>query len=90
MLCPLAVALFLLKLASYAQELDEVVDVLLPLLVGQDLLEHASIQRMRLSKNAGGFDVTPMLVPPAWRNQLDHERWKLWDSSRQPGVCRQN
>ena len=26
-------------------------------------LEHASVKRMRLSKNAGGFDATPMLLP---------------------------
>ena len=37
-------------LASHAQELDEIVDALLPLFAGQDRLEHASIRRMRLPK----------------------------------------
>ena len=34
-------------LASYAQELDEIVDALLPMFVGQDRLEHVSTKRMR-------------------------------------------
>ena len=38
-------------LASYAQELDEIVDALLPMFVGQDRREHASIERMGLPKN---------------------------------------
>ena len=45
-------------LASYAQELDEIVDALIPMFVGQDRLEHVSIKRMCLPRNAGGFDVT--------------------------------
>ena len=49
-------------LASSAQELDENVDALLPMFVGQDRLEHASIKRMSLPRNAGGFDVTPALL----------------------------
>ena len=49
-------------LTSYAQELDETVDALLPLFVEQDRLEHVSIKRMRLPRNAGGFDVTATLL----------------------------
>ena len=49
-------------LGSYAQEVDEIVDALLPLFVGQDPLEHVSIERMRLSRNAGGFDATSALL----------------------------
>ena len=45
-------------LASYAQELDEIVD-LFSLFVGQDWLESLTIKRMRLPRNAGGFDATP-------------------------------
>ena len=49
-------------LASYAQELDEIVETL-PLFVGQDRLEHVSIKRMRLPHIgtppiAGGLTVT--------------------------------
>ena len=33
--------------ASYEQELDETVDALMPMFVGQDQLEHVSIKRMR-------------------------------------------
>ena len=40
-------------LASYEQELDEIVEALLPLFVGQDRLEHATIKRMR-------FDTPPV------------------------------
>ena len=46
-------------LASYAQELDEIVEALFPLFVGQDQLE-SHTKRMRLPRIAGGFDVTPM------------------------------
>ena len=49
-------------LASYAQELDEILETLLPLFVGQDRLEHVSIKRMRLPRNAGGFDATSALL----------------------------
>ena len=50
-------------LASYAQELDEIVEVLFPLFVGQDQLESHTIKRMmRLPRIADGFDVTPMLL----------------------------
>ena len=49
-------------LASYAQELDEIVEALLPLLLGQDRLEHATIKRMRLPRNPGGFDATSALL----------------------------
>ena len=51
-------------LASHAQALDESVDALMPMFVGQDRLEHVSIKRMRLPRIAGGFDVTPMLRSP--------------------------
>ena len=43
-------------LASYAQELDEIVETLFPLFVGQDRLEPLTVKRMRLLGNAGGFD----------------------------------
>ena len=43
-------------MASYAQELDEIVEGLFPLFVGQDRLEHLTVQRKRLPRNAGGFD----------------------------------
>ena len=46
-------------LASYAQELDEIVEAVFPLSVGQDRLEHHTIKRMRLPS---GFDVTPVLL----------------------------
>ena len=49
-------------MASYAQELDEIVDKLLPLFAGQDRLEPISIKRMRLPRKSGGFDVTPMSI----------------------------
>ena len=49
-------------LASYAQELDETVDALMPMFVGQDRLEHVPIKRMRLPRYARGFDVTPTLL----------------------------
>ena len=49
-------------LASYAQELDKIVEALFPLFVGQDRLEPLTIKRMRLPRNAGGFDATPMLL----------------------------
>ena len=49
-------------LASYAQELHKIVDALLPLFVGQDRFEHATIKRMRLPRNAGGFDATSTLL----------------------------
>ena len=49
-------------LAWYAQELDEIVDALIPMFVGQDRQEHVSIKRMRLPRNAGGFDVAPVLL----------------------------
>ena len=45
------------SLASYAQELDEIVEALFPLFVGQDRLESHTIKRMRLPRIAGGFDV---------------------------------
>ena len=47
-------------MASYAQELDEIVAALLPLFACQDRLEHVSVKRMRLPRNFGGCDVTPM------------------------------
>ena len=49
-------------LASYAQELDEIVEALFPLFAGQDWLEPLTIKRMRLPRNAGGFDATPTLL----------------------------
>ena len=58
-------------LASYAQELDEIVETLLPLFVGQDRLQHVSIKRMRLPRYAGGFDATSALLrsPMAFLSQ---------------------
>ena len=41
-------------LASYAPELDEIVEALFPLFVGQDRLESHTILRMRLSRIVGG------------------------------------
>ena len=41
--------------ASYAQELDEIVDILLPLFAGQATLEPNSIRRMRPRKKCCGF-----------------------------------
>ena len=49
-------------MASYAQELDEIVDALLLLFAGQDRLEPLSIKRMRLPRKCGGFDVTRMYL----------------------------
>ena len=49
-------------LASYAQELDEIVEALFPLFEGQDWLESHTIKRMRLPRIASGFDVTPVLL----------------------------
>ena len=49
-------------MASYTQELDEIVDAFLPLFPGQDRLEPVSIKRMRLPRKCGGFDVTPMYL----------------------------
>ena len=43
--------------ASYAQELGEIFEALFPFFVGQDRLEPLTIKRMRLPRNAGGFDV---------------------------------
>ena len=90
-------------LASYAPELDEIVEALLPLFVGQDRLEHASIKRMRLPRNAGGFDATSTLLrspmpfwrntwqsSPAWQMPPEYERWKHWDSLKQPGTHRKD
>ena len=84
-------------LASYAQELDEIVEALLPLLLGQDRLEHATIKRMRLPRNPGGFDATSALlrspmaflaqylaIAPSVANTPEYERWKHWDSLKQP------
>ena len=59
----LTVALSRLKpWLHYAQELDEVVEALFPLFVGQDRLEPLTVKRMRLPRNAGGFDATPVLL----------------------------
>ena len=84
-------------LASYAQELDEIVHALFPLFVEQDRLESHAIKRMRLPRNARGFDVTPMHLRspmaflentwqllPVWPRQLEFEQWKHWRSSEQP------
>ena len=49
-------------LASYAQELDELVEALFPLFVGQDRLEPLTVKRMPLPMNAGGFDAAPVLL----------------------------
>ena len=49
-------------MASYAQELDEIVEALFPLFVGQDWLEPHTFKRMRLPRNAGGFDAAPVLL----------------------------
>ena len=58
--------------------------------VGQDRLEHATIKRMRLPKNARGFDGLSGTVPgsglSAWRDQLDHKRWKPSESLKQPEI----
>ena len=59
-------------LASYAQELDEIVEALFPLFVGQDGLEPLTIKRMRLPKNAGGFDATPVLLRSPMAFQAQH------------------
>ena len=90
----LTVALSLLKLASYAQELDEIVEALFPLFVEQVRLEPHTIKRMRLSRIAGGFDVTPVLLRsptaflaqsfPVWQKQLECEQWNHWEPSKQP------
>ena len=71
-------------LASFAQELDEMVDALMPMFVGQDRLEHFSINRMRLFRNAGGFDVTPTLFrsPMAFsRTQCGKIDWTTGDKN---------
>ena len=41
-------------MASYTQELDEIVEAMF---VGQDRFEPLTVKRMRLPGNAGGFDV---------------------------------
>ena len=40
-------------MASYAQQLDEIVEALFPLFVGQDRLDPLTVKRMRLPRNAG-------------------------------------
>ena len=57
--CPLTVALSLLKpwLRTH-RNLTRLLTLCYPCFVGQDRLEHASIKRMRLPRNAGGFDVS--------------------------------
>ena len=60
-------------LPSYAQELDEIVDALLPMFVGRDRLVHASIERRRLPRNAGRFDVTPTVL----RSRMAFLAWCL-------------
>ena len=70
-------------MASHAQELDEIVDTLLPLFAGQDRLELVSIKRMRLPRKFGGFVVAPMSLrsPMAFPAQylalapLEGPRW---------------
>ena len=59
-------------IASYAQEIDELVDALLPLFAGQHRFEPVSIKRMRLPRKFGGFDVTPMYLrsPMAFLAQI--------------------
>ena len=81
-------------MASYAKELDnDIVEALFPLFVGQDRLEPLTVKRMRLPRNAGGFDATPVLLRspmaflaqylaillPAWPKQPECEQWKHWD-----------
>ena len=61
-------------LASYAQELDKIVKALFPLFVGQDRLESHTIKRMRLPRNAGGFDGCYVGVPPIIDENGDAER----------------
>ena len=90
-------------LASYAQELDEIVVALFPLFVAQDRLESHTIKRMRLPRIAGGVTSrrctsdrrwpsrrnTRQLLP-VWLRQLEREQSKHWGSSEQPRTRRED
>ena len=84
-------------LASHAQELDEIVEALFPLFVGQERLEPHTFKRMRLPRNAGGVDATPVLQrsPMAFLAQYVAiapsvaEQRKHWGSLKQPGMRRE-
>ena len=64
--------------ASYAQEVDEIVEALFTLFAGQDRLELFTVKRMRLPRNAGGFQRGAFTQEcwwvPAWLNQLECEQ----------------
>ena len=47
---------------AYVQNAPVCTGTTCPLIVGQDRLEPLTIKRMRLPRNAGGFDATPVLL----------------------------